>query len=117
LNWLSLAQYNSLLCLEQIHEDLEDIFKKYNPDIVIHAAAYKHVPMCEINPRSAVVNNIIGTKNTIDLAVKYNVKDCILISTDKAVRPTNIMGATKRVCELYAQNVKADNTKICAVRF
>lgn len=73
--------------------------------------------MCEVNPRSAVINNILGTKNTIDLAIKYDVKDFILISTDKAVRPTNIMGATKRVCELYAQNIDSKNTKICAVRF
>ena len=87
-------------------EDLEDIFKKEKPDIVIHAAAYKHVPICEYNPRSAIINNIIGTKNTIDLSIKYKVKTFILISTDKAVRPTNIMGATKRVCELYAQNIK-----------
>lgn len=98
-------------------EDLEDVFKKEKPDIVIHAAAYKHVPLCEYNPRSAVINNIIGTKNTIDLAIKYKVKKFILISTDKAVRPTNIMGATKRVCELYSQNVKSNDTLICAVRF
>jgi len=98
-------------------EFLEEVFKKERPDIVIHAAAYKHVPLCEQNPKSAVINNIIGTKNTIDLAIKYSVKDFILISTDKAVRPTNIMGATKRVCEIYAQNVPSNKTKICAVRF
>ena len=97
--------------------ELEEIFAKECPEIVIHAAAYKHVPMCEFNPKSAIENNIVGTKNTIDLAVKYGCKDLILISTDKAVRPTNVMGATKRVCELYAQNVDAKTTKICAVRF
>ena len=97
-------------------EELEKIFEE-KPDIVIHAAAYKHVHMCEYNPRSAVINNILGTINTINLAIKYEVKDFILISTDKAVRPTNIMGATKRVCEIYAQNVNSKNTKICAVRF
>jgi len=99
------------------YEDLNEVFEKELPDIVIHAAAYKHVPLCEENPKSAVVNNIIGTKNTIDLSVKYNIKNFILISTDKAVRPTNIMGATKRVCELYAQNIDSNSTKIAAVRF
>jgi UDP-N-acetyl-D-glucosamine 4,6-dehydratase len=113
---LNIKKYPCLVDVTK-KDDLEEIFKKYKPEIVIHAAAYKHVPMCEYNPRSAVINNIFGTKNVIDLAIKYEVKDFILISTDKAVRPTNIMGATKRVCELYAQNVNAKNTKICAVRF
>ncbi|WP_304412270.1 nucleoside-diphosphate sugar epimerase/dehydratase [Lebetimonas sp. JH292] len=97
--------------------DLEEIFKNEKPQIVIHAAAYKHVPMCEYNPKSAVINNIMGTKNVIDLSIKYSVKDFILISTDKAVRPTNTMGATKRICELYAQNIDSKDTKISAVRF
>ncbi|BCD60562.1 MULTISPECIES: nucleoside-diphosphate sugar epimerase/dehydratase [unclassified Nitratiruptor] len=96
---------------------LEEIFAKEKPQIVIHAAAYKHVPLCEINPKNAVINNILGTKNTLDLAIKYETQDFILISTDKAVRPTSVMGATKRVCELYAQNIDAKNTKVCAVRF
>ena len=98
-------------------EDLSEIFEKELPEIVIHAAAYKHVPMCESNQRSAIENNIVGTKNVIDLAIKYKAEDLILISTDKAVRPTNVMGATKRVCELYAQNVDPKETKISAVRF
>ncbi len=96
---------------------LEKSFRKYRPDIVIHAAAYKHVPLCEENVEGAVLNNIIGTKNTIDLAIKYEVEKFVLISTDKAVRPTNVMGATKRVCELYAQNVDSGKTLITAVRF
>ncbi len=98
-------------------EEISRVFKYENPDIVIHAAAYKHVPLCEENPRSAVINNIIGTKNMIDLSIEHNVKNFILISTDKAVRPTSVMGATKRVCELYAQNIESKNTKIAAVRF
>ena len=97
-------------------DDLENTFAKYNPDIVIHAAAYKHVPLVETNINEAIKNNIIGTKNCIDLSCKYSVKKFVLISTDKAVRPTNVMGTTKRICELYAQNKKCD-TEIVAVRF
>jgi len=96
---------------------LEESFKKHRPDIVIHAAAYKHVPLCEENVEGAILNNIIGTKNCIDISIKYGVQRFVFISTDKAVRPTNIMGATKRVCELYVQNVESDNTRISAVRF
>jgi UDP-N-acetyl-D-glucosamine 4,6-dehydratase len=97
--------------------DLEGVFKDSDIDIVLHAAAYKHVPLVEANPDSAIKNNIVGTKNVIDLAIKYSAQKVVLISTDKAVRPTNIMGATKRVCELYAQNVHSDTTEIVAVRF
>ena len=96
---------------------IENTFKKYKPQIVIHAAAYKHVPLVEDNILEGISNNIIGTKNCIDLSIKYNVEKFVLISTDKAVRPTNVMGTTKRICELYAQNVKSQNTEIVAVRF
>ena len=96
---------------------LEKSFINYRPDIVIHAAAYKHVPLCEENIEGAILNNIIGTKNCIDLAIKYNTEKFVLISTDKAVRPTNVMGATKRICELYAQNIDSRNTLITGVRF
>lgn len=101
-----------------VNKDLLDkTFEKYKPDIVIHAAAYKHVPLVEDNITEAILNNIIGTKNTIDCAIKHGVEKFVLISTDKAVRPTNVMGTTKRICELYAQNVDSKNTEIVAVRF
>lgn len=96
---------------------LESTFSKYRPQIVIHAAAYKHVPLVEHNILEGIANNIIGTKNIIDLSIKYKVEKFVLISTDKAVRPTNVMGTTKRICELYAQNVDSKNTEIVAVRF
>ena len=98
-------------------ENLEKTFDHYKPQIVIHAAAYKHVPMVEANIEEGIVNNIFGTKNLIDTAIQYGVEKCILISTDKAVRPTNVMGATKRICELYAQNSFSQDTDIVAVRF
>ncbi|PLY05594.1 MAG: hypothetical protein C0625_12230 [Arcobacter sp.] len=96
---------------------IENTFKKYKPEIVIHAAAYKHVPLVEDNILEGISNNIIGTKNCIDLSIKYGVEKFVLISTDKAVRPTNVMGTTKRICELYAQNVDSKDTEIVAVRF
>ena len=96
---------------------LDRVFSQTKPQIVIHAAAYKHVPLVEENMEEAINNNIIGTKNCIDFAIRYEVSKFILISTDKAVRPTNVMGATKRICELYAGNVKSKNTDIVAVRF
>ena len=98
-------------------ESLDEIYKQYLPDVVIHAAAYKHVPLCEENIKSAVENNVFGTKNVIDLCIKYEVEKFVLISTDKAVRPTNVMGTTKRICELYAHSVPSNKTEIVAVRF
>ncbi len=96
---------------------IEKTISHHQPDIVIHAAAYKHVPIVEENIEEAILNNIVGTKNCIDASVKYGVKKFILISTDKAVRPTNVMGATKRVCELYAQNYNCQDMDMVAVRF
>ncbi len=96
---------------------LTETFEKYQPQIVIHAAAYKHVPMVEENIEESIRNNIIGTKNTIDLSIENGVETFLLISTDKAVRPTNVMGTTKRICELYTQNVAAEKTSLVTVRF
>ena len=84
---------------------MEEIFHNFQPDYVFHAAAYKHVPMMEDNPSESVQNNVWGTKIIADLSVKYNVKKFVMVSTDKAVNPTNVMGCSKRICEIYIQSL------------
>jgi FlaA1/EpsC-like NDP-sugar epimerase len=97
---------------------MEFIFGKYKPEVVFHAAAHKHVPLMESNPSEAIKNNIIGTLNVAECSDIYNVKRFVMISTDKAVNPTNIMGATKRVCEMIIQSINSKSkTEFVAVRF
>ena len=93
------------------------IFEKYLPDVVFHAAAHKHVPLMEINPEEAVKNNIFGTYHVVRAAEKYGVKKFVMISTDKAVNPTNVMGASKRFCEMILQSRRNSLTEFCSVRF
>ena len=100
------------------YNKLEVLFQKYKPNLVYHAAAHKHVPLMEDNPDEAIKNNIFGTYNTVKLSDKYGVDRFVLISSDKAVHPANIMGATKRVCEMVVQSMKGKSkTKFMAVRF
>lgn len=107
----------SLLADIQDKDTLDDLLECFPVDIIFHAAAYKHVPMVEANPISGITNNVFGTKVVADLARKHKVERMVIISTDKAVNPTNVMGATKRAAEMYCQSLPTDDTKIIMVRF
>ena len=91
---------------------METVFSQYKPDVVFHAAAYKHVPLMELNPSQAILTNVEGSKNLADLSCKYNVGKFVMISTDKAVNPSNVMGASKRIAEKYVQSLHLKNSKI-----
>lgn len=125
LNMELLGKYAEHFRITPVIADVQDrkrifeVMEKYRPDVVYHAAAHKHVPLMEINPREAVKNNILGTRNVAEAANHAKVKTFVMISTDKAVNPPNIMGATKRLCEMIVQNMatKSDSTKYVAVRF
>lgn len=107
------------ICLDiKIKASLNNVFQEHRPTIVFHSAAYKHVPLMEINSDQAILNNIGGTKHIVDFCDEFNAKQCITISTDKAVEPSNSMGATKRICELLTlEKAKSSDTKYCCVRF
>jgi FlaA1/EpsC-like NDP-sugar epimerase len=114
---LKFNRYHCILARVQIKSRMENVFEEYRPQIVFHAAAYKHVPMLEKNPSEAIFNNVLGSQVVMDLATKYRVERFVLVSTDKAVRPTNVMGASKRLTELLMQSFKGNGTRFMAVRF
>ncbi|MBR6492580.1 MAG: polysaccharide biosynthesis protein, partial [Paludibacteraceae bacterium] len=118
------ARFIPIIADVRNRERIEQIFSEMRPDLVYHAAAYKHVPLMESYPNEAIRANVLGTKNMADMAVKYNVKRFVMISTDKAVNPTNIMGASKRIAEIYVQSLfhklqkkYPDCTKFITTRF
>ena len=112
------ANIEVLIASVRDYDRLDTIFEKYRPEVVYHAAAHKHVPLMETSPNEAIKNNCLGTLNLAKLSDKYGVKRFVMISTDKAVRPTNVMGATKRICEMIVQTYnRRSNTEFVAVRF
>ena len=125
LNMELVGKYSQHFTITPVVADVQDrkrifeVMDKYKPDVVYHAAAHKHVPLMEINPREAVKNNILGTRNVAEAASHARVKSFVMVSTDKAVNPPNIMGATKRLCEMIVQDMatRSEYTKFVAVRF
>lgn len=111
-------QYAFILCDIRNRDRIEQVFKKYQPDIIYHAAAYKHVPMLENYPLEAIDANVCGSRNLADMALKYDVAKFIMVSTDKAVNPTNVLGASKRVAEIYTQSLNGiGKTRFITTRF
>ncbi len=125
LNMELVGKYSQHFTITPVIADVQDrkrifeVMDKYKPDVVYHAAAHKHVPLMELNPREAVKNNILGTRNVAEAASHARVKAFVMVSTDKAVNPPNIMGATKRLCEMIVQDMatRSEYTKFVAVRF
>jgi FlaA1/EpsC-like NDP-sugar epimerase len=114
---LNFNHYHCLLGRVQNRSLMERAFNQYQPQVVFHASAYKHVPLLEKNPWEAIFNNVLSSRTVMDLSLKYGVERFVLVSTDKAVRPTNVMGASKRVAELIMQSRQGKNTRFMAVRF
>lgn len=109
--------FSTIIASVRDYDRIKSILSEYKPDIVIHAAAHKHVPLMEVSPQEAIKNNVFGTYNTARAAIETGVSKFILISTDKAVNPTNIMGASKRMCEMVIQSMNGKGTVFSAVRF
>ncbi|MBM4448416.1 MAG: polysaccharide biosynthesis protein [Chloroflexi bacterium] len=114
---LNFHRYSCILSRVQNRPLMDHLFNLYQPQLIFHAAAYKHVPMLEQNPWEAITNNVVGSRVVMELAIKYGVERFVLVSTDKAVRPTNVMGASKRLTELLVQSLHGNGTRFMAVRF
>nr|WP_242032205.1 nucleoside-diphosphate sugar epimerase/dehydratase [Aphanizomenon flos-aquae] len=115
---INIPQIYTFIADIRVRSRLEYAFERFKPDVIFHAAAHKHVPLMELNPAEAITNNVIGTRNLIQVALQYNVEHFVMISTDKAVNPTNVMGASKRVAEmLVLQAAKQSGKSYVAVRF
>jgi FlaA1/EpsC-like NDP-sugar epimerase len=114
---LNFSRYQCILGRVQDQALMDDIFQEYRPQLLFHAAAYKHVPLLEKNPWEAVYNNVFGSQVVMKLSLKYGVERFVLVSTDKAVRPTNVMGASKRLTELLVQSLQGNGTRFMSVRF
>jgi FlaA1/EpsC-like NDP-sugar epimerase len=114
---LNFSQHECILCRVQNQALMTDVFQKYRPQLLFHAAAYKHVPLIEKNPWEAIYNNVVGSQVVMKMSLEYGVDRFVLVSTDKAVRPTNVMGASKRLTELILHSLQGNGTRFMAVRF